>query len=82
MKTFILTSAQLNEYVERKKTEKIFYDILTDLYKNNKYLNETVSRKKANQAVIENYKRKNLLTAEILEMLVKNKIITEKQEII
>jgi hypothetical protein len=82
MKRFILTEAQLREYAEIKKSEKIFYDILADLHKNVKFLNENVSREKANKAIIENYKRKNLLTARVTEMLIKNKIINEKHEII
>lgn len=82
MSTYILTEAQLQEYVERKKSEKIFYDILEDLYKNVKFLNENISRERANQTIIENYKRKNLLTPRVIEMLIKNKIVNEKHEII
>ena len=82
MNTYILTEAQLQEYVERKKSEKIFYDILEDLYKNVKFLNENISRERANQTIIENYKRKNLLTPRVIEMLIKNKIVNEKHEII
>ena len=82
MNRYILTEAQLLEYVERKKSEKIFYDILEDLHKNVKYLNENISREKTNLAIIENYKRKNLLTPKVIEMLIKNKIMNEKHEII
>jgi hypothetical protein len=82
MKRFILTEAQLLEYVEIKKSEKIFYDILEDLHKNVKFLNENISCEKANRTVIENYRRKNLLTPRVTEMLIKNKIINEKSEII
>ena len=82
MNRYILTEAQLQEYVERKKSEKIFYDILEDLYKNVKFLNENISRERANQTIIENYKRKNLLTPRVIEMLIKNKIVNEKHEII
>jgi len=82
MKKFIVTRAQLNEYVERKKCEKIFYDILESLHKNVKFLNENVSHKKANQSVIEDYERKNLITPRVYEMLVKHKIINQKSEII
>jgi hypothetical protein len=82
MNTYILTEAQLQEYVETKKSEKIFYDILEDLHKNVKFLNENISRERANQTVIENYKRKNLLTTKVIEMLIKNKIVNEKHEII
>ena len=82
MKRFILTEAQLNEYVEHKKSEKIFYDILEDLYKNTKFLNENISHKNANLTVIKNYKRKDLITPRVFEMLIKHKIINENYEII
>jgi ferritin-like protein len=82
MKRFLVTQTQLNEYVERKKAEKVFYDILESLHKNVKFLNENVSHKKANQSVIEDYNRKNLITPRVYEMLTKNKIINEKHEII
>lgn len=82
MSTYILTEAQLHEYVETKKSEKIFYDILEELHRNAKFLNENMSREKANMTIIENYKRKNLLTPRVIEMLIKNKIINEKHEII
>jgi hypothetical protein len=82
MKTFIVTKAQLNDYVEKKKTEKIFYDIVESLHKNVKFLNENISYKKVNQCVIEDYKRKNLITTKVYEMLLKNKIINQKSEII
>ena len=82
MKRFLVTKAQLTEYVERKKAEKIFYDIVESLHKNVKFLNENVSRTKANQSVIEDYKRKNLITPRVNEMLIKHKIIEQKNEII
>jgi hypothetical protein len=82
MSRYILTEAQLLEYVEMKKSEKIFYDIVEDLHKNVKFLNENISREKVNTSVIENYKRKNLLTPRVIEMLIKNKIINEKHELI
>lgn len=82
MKRFLVTKAQLNEYVERKKAEKIFYDIVESLHKNTKFLNENISREKANQSVIKDYKRKNLITPRVYEMLVKHKIIDPKSEII
>ena len=82
MNRYILTEAQLLEYVEMKKSEKIFYDILEDLHKNVKFLNENISHEKANHTIIENYRRKNLLTSRVIEMLIKNKIINEKYELI
>jgi hypothetical protein len=52
------------------------------LHKNSKYLNEGISHKKANQTVIDDFQRKNLITPSIYEMLMKYKIIDEKHEII
>ena len=82
MKRFILRQSQLNEYVENKRAEKVFYDIVECLHKNNKFLNENVSYVKVNQSIIEDYNRKNLITPRVHDMLVKNKIINEKNEII
>jgi hypothetical protein len=82
MKRFIVTKEQLNEYIEKKKSEKIFNQIIEDLNKNAKLLSENVSHSNANQSVINNYNRKNLITPRIQEMLIKKKIINEKYEII
>ena len=82
MKRLIVTQNQLVEYVERKKAEKIFYDIMESLHKNMKYLNENVSLKKVNQTVIDDYRRKDLITPKVQEMLVKHKIIDGSSEII
>jgi len=82
MKRFIVTKEQLIEYVERKKAEKIFYSIVESMHMNVKLLNENVSHKKANQSVIDNFKRKKLITPRVQEMLIKHKIMNEKYEII
>jgi len=82
MKRLIVTKEQLNEYVEKKKAEKIFYDIVESLHKNVKFLNEGVSHEKANKSVIADYERRNLITPRVHEMLVKHKIINQKSEII
>lgn len=82
MKRYIVTTAQLQEYVENKKAEKVFYDIVEALHKNKKFLNENVSREKVNQSVINDFERKNLITPRVHEMLVKHKIIDQKSEII
>jgi len=82
MKRFLVTKTQLNEYVEKKKTEKVFYDIMEKLHENVKFLNENVSHKKVNQSLIEDYKRKNLITPKVYDMLLKNKVINVKYEII
>lgn len=82
MKRFIVTEAQLNEYVEKKKADKIFYNIMERLHLNIKSLNENVSHTKANQSVIDDYRRKNLISPKVFEMLMKNQIINDMYEII
>lgn len=82
MKRFIVTKTQLTEYVERKKAEKIFYDIIENLHIFSKSLNENVSHQKANQSIIDNYNRKNLITPKVNEMLIKHGLINEMYEII
>ena len=82
MKTFIVKKKQLNEFVERKKADRIFYEILERLHVNAKFLNENVSHKKVNQSVIDDYRRKNLITPKVFEMLLNNKIIGENYEIL
>jgi len=82
MKRFIVTQAQLTEYVERKKGEKTFWKIVEKLHENAKFLNENVSREKANLSVIKDFERKGLITPRVNEMLVKHKIIDQKTEII
>ena len=82
MKKFIVTKAQLNEYIEKKKTDKVFYDIVADLHENQKYLNENISKHGVKQSIIDNYTRKNLITPKVNEMLIKYGIINEKQQII
>ena len=82
MKTFIVKKEKLNEFVERKKADKIFYEVLERLHENTKLLSENVSHKKANQSVIDNYKRKNLITPKVFEMLLNHRIIGENYEIL
>lgn len=82
MKRIIVRKDHLIEFVEKKKAEKIFYEIVDTLHKNMKLLNENISHLNANQSIINNYKRKGLITPKVHEMLIKNKIITEKYEII
>jgi hypothetical protein len=82
MKRLIVKKEQLNEYVERKKADKVFYDIVEHLHTNKSMLTENVSHKKANQSVIDDYKRKNLITQRVAEMLQKHKITDETGQII
>ncbi len=81
MKRFKVTKEQLNEFIENKKAERVFYSILESLHKNARFLNESVSHKKANQSVIDNYRRKNLISPKVQKMLIKNKIMDENYEI-
>jgi hypothetical protein len=82
MRRFIVKKEQLNEYVEKKKTDKVYYDIMLDLYNNMNNLSENVSLKKANQSVIDGYNIKGLITPRVSEMLIKHNIINQKHEII
>lgn len=82
MKRFIVKKQQLIEYVEKKKSDKIFYDILEHLNRNVSLLTENVSHKKANQSVIDDYVRRNVITEKVAEMLVKYKITDEMGQII
>lgn len=82
MKKFIVTKKQLNEYAKIKKTQKIFFSIIEQLDKNRKFLNENMSLKDANQTVINNFNRKNLITPQIVEMLVKHKITNKNLEVL
>jgi hypothetical protein len=82
MKRFILKESQLLEYVENKKSEKVFYNILEQMHNNEKFLNENISHKKANQSIINNFKNKSLITPKVHNLLVKHNIVNENYEII
>lgn len=82
MARFKITKKQLNGYVKRKRNDKIFSEIVTQLHKNSKLLTEIVSHEKANQSVIDDYKRKNLISPKVFEMLISYKIINENYEIL
>jgi DNA-binding PadR family transcriptional regulator len=81
-KRYVVTEKQLREYVENKHAEKIFFNIIEDLHKNNKFLNENSLKKKANQTVINNYRRRGLISPLVEKMLEKSGILNEKHEII
>jgi hypothetical protein len=82
MKKIIVTNKQLENFIKTKKTEKVFYEIVGDLYENKKNLNENILINNVNQSIIDNYLRKNLITPEVNEMLIKYGIINEKREIL
>ena len=82
MKQFILTEAQLKEFIDYKKSEKVFYNILEKIYENKKHLNKNISHKKVNQSVINDFLNKKLITSKVNEMLIENKIINENYQII
>lgn len=79
---FILKESQLIEYVERKKAEKVYYDIVEQIHRNQMYLNENMSHVKANQSVIDRFKSKKLISPRVEEMLLKHNIIDESGKII
>ncbi|MFW6246603.1 MAG: hypothetical protein ACOC22_00305 [bacterium] len=81
-KRYIITQKQLNEYVEKKQAEKIFFNIIVDLQKNTKFLNENTLKEKANQTVINDYRRRGLISPIVENMLKTAKIINENNEII
>ena len=60
MKKIIVTEAQLQEFVDNKKAEKIFYEIVEKIHLNEKYLTENIDHNKANKTIIESYKNKKL----------------------
>ena len=82
MKIFIVTRAQLNEYIERKKAKKVFHSILERMNKNSKFLSKQISINKANQTVIESYKSRKLLSKKVSNILVEYGLIDDKGQII
>jgi hypothetical protein len=77
MKKIIVTKEQLQEYIENKKAEKIFNNILEDMYKNSKFLSEGISATKANKTIIENYGRKKLINSKVEKLLKEHGLIDE-----
>ena len=82
MKKLIVTEEQLNEYGEYKKAKKVFNSILGDMNKNSRFLSEQISTDKANQTVIENYRRKNLLSPRVVKMLVEHGLTNKDAQIL
>ncbi len=81
-KRIIVTKSQLKEYVERKKAEKTFCSIIESLHKNAQFLGERISLEKSNQTVIENYRRKNLVTPHVEKLLEEYGVLNDKGQII
>ena len=81
-KRYIVTEEQLKGYIERKKAEKTFCSIMEALHKNQEYLNEQISRTKAHQTVIEDFRSKNLLSEEVIKLLVEHGLTNDKGQII
>lgn len=77
-KRIIVTEAQLKAYVERKKAEKVFASILSDMQRNSKYLNENMSLTKANELVIDKYKSENKITEHVEKLLKEYGIVDDK----
>ena len=82
MKKFIVTKKQLNEYINKKRSEKIFNEILEKIFINQKNLNENFSIKKVNQTIIDSYKNLGLIDLNVEKLLVENQIINQNGEII
>ncbi len=81
-KNFIVTKSQLNEYVENKKSKKIFDSIISDFDRNRKSLKENMSLMKANNLTLEKYKRENKLNSRVLDLLKEYSIVNDKGEIL
>ena len=81
-KRIIVTKSQLHEYVENKKADKIFCSILDALHKNSEFLSEGVSLTKANNSVIENYRRKKLITPHVEKLLEEYGLLSDNGQII
>lgn len=77
-KRFILTEQQLNKYIEDKKSQKIVNDILEEMYKNSKNLNESISLEKANATILEKYEKRKLLTPSVIKKLNEYKLMSKK----
>ena len=82
IKRIIVTKNQLNEYFQRKKSQKIFEHILEDMYENSKKLNENISLDKANQSIIEYYKNKKLLTPKVIKLLKEHHLMSNNNQIL
>ena len=52
MKKYLVTKKQLNEYIEKKKAEKVFYEIVENLHNYTKFLNENISYNKVLKYII------------------------------
>lgn len=76
-KKIIVTEQQLNEYVKRKKAENTFNLIIEYLFINSKYLNENISKKKANKSIVENFEKKGLINDEVKRLLKEYNIIDD-----
>jgi len=77
-KKIIVKESQLREYIKRKKNNKVFCEIVESLHNNSKYLSEQISKEKANKTIIENYRRKGLITPEVDKLLEEYQILDEK----
>lgn len=81
-KNFIVTKEQLNEYMKRKKAQKVFFSILEDMQKNSKNLNEQISIDKANKSIIYKYKNNNKINEHVQKLLKEYSLIDENENLI
>lgn len=81
-KRIIVTKKQLQEYIERKKSEKIFESILSEMRNNNKFLKENISLNNANQTIIDKYLQQKRITPRVQKLLKEYGIINNDMKII
>lgn len=81
-KRIVVTKTQLQEYIERKKDEKIFNSILEEMRKNSKYLKNEISLNEANQTIIEKYKIKKQINSRVQKLLEDYNIVDSTGRII
>lgn len=78
----IVTENQLKNYVNYKKDNKVFYEIVEAIYRNNKNINENMSKRKINQTIIDYYDKIGLLTESVVKMLGEHGLTDKNNNII
>lgn len=82
MGRIIITKKQLNEYLNKKKNEKYFYQILESIYFGNTNLKSDSQKLNYKQSIIDNLVNKGIMTKSLHESLVKHNIINDDLKII
>lgn len=73
-KRIILKKSQLEEYINKKKSQKIYEEIMVKLYHNVKFLNESINLNKANKSIIDFYEKNGKLNDSVKKLLKTNNI--------